>query len=144
MYETQGKFPEALGQYEKALKASPNDLASLISIARLHDRQGNFPKAIETYNRAAKAHPKSGLVQNDLGLCYARQRNSGSAIEHLTQACEFSPKNPKYRNNLATVLVEGGRPDEAFRQLCILSSEGTAHYNVAYMWPMIGFCQSVK
>jgi hypothetical protein len=27
MYETQGKFPEALGQYEKALKASPNDLA---------------------------------------------------------------------------------------------------------------------
>jgi tetratricopeptide (TPR) repeat protein len=133
MYETQGKFPEALTQYEKALKASPNDLASLISIARLHDRQGNFPKAIEAYNRAAKAHPKSGLVQNDLGLCYARQKDSNRAVDSLMRACEFSPKNPKYRNNLATVLVEAGRTEEAFRQLNTLNSEGTAHYNIACM-----------
>jgi tetratricopeptide (TPR) repeat protein len=133
MYETQGKFPEALQQYERALKTTPNDLASLISIARLHDRQGNFPKAIEAYNRAAQAHPKSGLVQNDLGLCYARQKDAGRAIENLTKACELAPKNPKYRNNLATVLVENGRTDDAFKQLKALNSEGVAHYNLAYM-----------
>lgn len=133
MYETQGKFNEAHVQYEKALKASPNDLASLISIARLHDRQGNFPKAIESYNRAAKAHPKSGLVQNDLGLCYARHKDNNQAVASLTQACEFAPKNPKYRNNLATVLVECGRTDEAFRQLKAINSEGVAHYNLAVM-----------
>lgn len=133
MYETQGKFTEAQAQYEKALKASPNDLASLISIARLHDRQGNFPKAIEAYNRAAKAHPKSGLVQNDLGLCYARHKDENQAVASLTAACELSPKNPKYRNNLATVLVEAGRTDDAFRHLKALNSEGVAHYNLAYM-----------
>ncbi len=133
MYETQGKFSESLQQYEKALKVAPNDLASLISIARLHDRQGNFPKAVEAYNRAAKAHPKSGLVQNDLGLCYARQKDAGRAIENLNRACELSPKNPKYRNNLATVLVESGRTEEAYRQLKALNTEGVAHYNLAYM-----------
>ncbi|WP_425613673.1 tetratricopeptide repeat protein [Anatilimnocola sp. NA78] len=133
MYETQGKFAEAQSQYEKALKTSPNDLASLISIARLHDRQGNFPKAIEAYNRAATAHPKSGLVQNDLGLCYARQKDAGKAIEHLNKACELAAKNPKYRNNLATVLVENGRNEEAFKQLKALNTEGGAHYNLAYM-----------
>lgn len=133
MYETQGKFPEALGQYDKALKAAPNDLATMISIARLHDRTGNFPKAIEAYNRAAAAHPKTGLVQNDLGLCYARHKDNNKAVASLTQACALAPKNPKYRNNLATVLVENGQTDEAFRQLKALNSEGVAHYNLAYM-----------
>lgn len=133
MYETQGKFPEALQQYEKALKTTPNDLASLISIARLHDRQGNFPKAVEAYQRAAQAHPKSGLVQNDLGLCFARQKEPARAIDSLTKACEMSPKNPKYRNNLATVMVENGRTEDAFKQLKALNSEGVAHYNLAYM-----------
>jgi tetratricopeptide (TPR) repeat protein len=133
MYETQGKFNEALQQYERALKASPGDLAALVSIARLHDRRGDFPKAIEAYQRAAKIHPKSGLVQNDLGLCYARQKDMNNAIAALSRACEFSPKNPKYRNNLATVLVENGQTDEALRQLRILNPEGVAHYNLAYM-----------
>lgn len=133
MYETQGKFPEALQQYEKALKTAPSDLAAHVSIARLHDRKGDFPKAIEAYQRAAKVHPRSGLVQNDLGLCFARQKDANNAVAALTRACEFSPKNQKYRNNLATVLVENGRIDEAFRQLKILNSEGVAHYNLAYM-----------
>lgn len=133
MYETQGKYPEALGQYEKALKAAPNDLASLISIARLHDRTGNFPKAIEAYNRAAAAHPKAGLVQNDLGLCYARHKDNNRAVASLTQACALAPKNPKYRNNLATVLVENGQTEEAFKQLKALNAEGVARYNLAIM-----------
>jgi len=133
MYETQGKFAEAEQQYQKALKTAPNDLASLVSIARLHDRQGNFPKAIEAYNRAAAAHPKSGLVQNDLGLCYNRQKNPALAVEHLTKAIERSPKDQKYRNNLATVLVENGRTEDAFKQLKVLNSEGGAHYNLAHM-----------
>ena len=133
MYETQGKFGEALKQYEQALKTAPSDLAAHVSIERLQDRQGNFPKAIEAYQRAAKVHPRSGLVQNDLGLCYARQKDANNAMAALTRACEFAPKNPKYRNNLATVLVENGRTDEAFRQLKILNTEGVAHYNLAYM-----------
>lgn len=133
MYETQGKFPEALQQYEKALKTAPTDLAAHVSIARLHDRQGNFPKAIEAYQRAAKVHPRSGLVQNDLGLCYARQKDVNNSVAALNRACEFSPKNQKYRNNLATVLVENGRSQEAFQQLKILNPEGVAHYNLAYM-----------
>ena len=133
MYETQGKFPEAFGQYEKALKAAPNDLASMVSIARLHDRQGNFPKAIEAYNKAAAAHPKSALVQNDIGLCYAHHKDYKPAIAGLTQACGLAPKNQKYRNNLATVLVENGQTEDALRHLQALNSPGRAHYNLAYM-----------
>jgi tetratricopeptide (TPR) repeat protein len=133
MYETQGKYPEALGQYEKALKAAPNDLPAIISIARLHDRQGNFPKALEAYNRAVASHPKTGLVYNDLGLCYARHKESNKAIASLTQACALAPKTAKYRNNLATVLVEAGHTEEAYKQLKALNSEGVAHYNLAIM-----------
>lgn len=133
MYETQGKYKEAFAQYEKGLKAEPGHLATMVSIARLHDRMGNFPKAIEAYQRAAKVHPKSGLVQNDMGLCYARQKDTNNAVAALTRACEYAPKTEKYRNNLAALLVESGRPDDAFKQLRAVSPEAVAHYNIGYM-----------
>jgi hypothetical protein len=38
-----------------------------------------------------------------------------------------------YRNNLATVLVEAGRPNEAFAQLAATSEPAVAHYNLGYL-----------
>ena len=133
LMENQGKLPEAEAQYQKALKATPNDLHALIGLARLHDRQGQSPKAIALYQQALKAHPKNALVHNDLGLCYARQRDLPKSIASITKAVELDPKSTKYRNNLATILVEAGRPEDALKQLAAVNSEAVAHYNVGYL-----------
>jgi tetratricopeptide (TPR) repeat protein len=129
--ENQGKFAEAEAKYQAALKASPHDLHTLVGLARCYDRQGKSEKAIETYSKAAKHHPKSSLVQNDLGLCYARQRSTDNAVLHLKKAIELQSDNVRYYNNLATVLVEAGRADEAVQQLSRVNSPAIAHYNVA-------------
>ncbi|MCI0359431.1 MAG: tetratricopeptide repeat protein [Planctomycetaceae bacterium] len=133
VYESQNKTAEAIAQYEKALAMRPNDLTALVSLARLHDRQGNATKSVELYQRALKSNPKSGLVHNDLGLCYARQKQWQRATESLSKAVEVHPTNPKYRNNLASVMVEMGRTDEALKQLAAVNSEAIAHYNLAYL-----------
>ena len=133
VYESQNKPAEAIAAYDKALSLAPSDLSAMVSLARLHDRQGNSAKAIELYQKALKSHTKSALVHNDLGLCYARQKQWQRATDSLNKAIELQPGNPKYRNNLATVMVEQGRTDEAFKQLAQVNSEAVAHYNLAYL-----------
>lgn len=133
LLENQNKLAEAQQKYEQALKAEPNDLTAMISLARLHDRQGNGAEAVETYQRTIKVHPKTALVHNDLGLCYARQQQWAKATECLNSAIALQPANPKYRNNLATVMVEMGRPDDALKQLTAVNPPAVAHYNLAYL-----------
>jgi tetratricopeptide (TPR) repeat protein len=133
LLENQNKLVEAQQKYEQALKAEPNDLTAMVSLARLHDRQGNGPQAVELYQRAIKAYPKTALVHNDLGLCYARQQQWARATESLNSAIALQPANPKYRNNMATVMVEMGRPDDALKQLTSVNPPAVAHYNLAYL-----------
>ena len=133
LLENQNKLAEAQSKYEQALKASPNDLTALVSLARLHDRQGNSQQAVALYQQAIKAHPRTALVHNDLGLCFARQQQWQRAVESLNGAIALQPANAKYRNNLATVMIEMGRPQDAFKQLAAVNSEAVAHYNLAWL-----------
>jgi tetratricopeptide (TPR) repeat protein len=51
----------------------------------------------------------------------------------LNAAIALQPANAKYRNNMATVLIEMGRPQEAYKQLAAVNSEAVAHYNLAWL-----------
>lgn len=133
LLESRQEFAKAQLEYEKAVKAEPANLTALVSLARLQDRQGRPDLAIGTYQKALKAHPNSGLVYNDLGLCHARKRDLASAVAMLHKAVEIESGKPSYRNNLATVLVEAGRTDEALRQLQSVHSPAAAHYNLAFL-----------
>ncbi|MEX2027190.1 MAG: tetratricopeptide repeat protein, partial [Pirellulaceae bacterium] len=133
LLESRQEFVKAQSEYEKAIQAEPKNLTALVSLARLQDRQGNPDQAIVTYQKAVKAHPKSALVHNDFGLCYARKRDLASAVAMLHKAVEMEPSKPNYRNNLATVLVEAGRTDDALKHLRAVHAPAAAHYNLAYL-----------
>jgi hypothetical protein len=55
------------------------------------------------------------------------------AIEAQRRAVDLRPQEPRYRNNLAALLVEVGRPQEAFAQLRAIYDEPVAHYNLAFL-----------
>ena len=133
MLESQGKFPEAKEKYEQALKAAPKDVTALVSLARLHDRQNRPAEAVELYQRALKTSSKNSLVLNDLGLCYAKQKQFARAAESLREAVALQPTSAKYRNNLAAVLVEMGRADEALEHLAAVNPPAVAQYNLGYL-----------
>jgi tetratricopeptide (TPR) repeat protein len=99
----------------------------------LHDRQQEFAQAEKLYRQAAAVDPKSALVHNDLGLCYARQKRLGEAQQSLEVAVKLQPLNKMYRNNLATVLMESGRQEEAWTHLVAVNEPAVAHYNMAFL-----------
>ena len=101
--------------------------------ARFYDRTGQPEQAIALYQRARSLAPQNGVVCNDLGLCQARRRDFPQALSALEQAVALDPQNPRYRNNLATVLVEVGRPDDAVTALRPMYPAAMAYHNVGYL-----------
>jgi hypothetical protein len=67
---------------------------------------GNSAKAIELYQKALKSHTKSALVHNVWPVLRPPEA-SGRPTRWIK--IELS-RAIKYRNNLATVMVERGRP----------------------------------
>ncbi len=133
LQEKAGKNESALEKYDQALELDPKYLPALLGIARLHDRTGDYEKALAAYKKATIAHPESAAAFNDLGLCYARANRLTDSVTALQRAVAIDGEKALYRNNLATVLVEVGRSDEAYRTLVKIHGEGIAHYNVGYL-----------
>jgi len=73
------------------------------------------------------------VALNDLGMIYARQGMFDASLGVLSQAVQIDPANQRYRNNIAIVLIDAGRPDEAFGHLADVHGEAAAHYNLGYL-----------
>ncbi len=130
LQEKTGNAKGAEVQYQKALAKDAKYLEALLGLARLRDRQGQSAEAVELYLKATRNHPREAAAFNDLGLCYARQQKFNESVAALRQAIKLKPRGQLYRNNLATVLVELGRTDEAVRELEVVYAPAIAHYNV--------------
>ena len=119
--------------YQKARSLEPDNLPSLLGLARLEDRQGQLDKAIEIYQQAITAHPQSTAPLNDLAICYARKNQLEASLGLLEQAVRLQPDKPLYRNNIAKVLTELKRSDEALVHLAVVHSPAVAHYNLGVL-----------
>lgn len=131
--EMSGRVDEARSHLERAAAQAPKDPSPLREIGRLEDRQGRFEAAESAYNRALAIAPADGRLHNDLGLCYARSGRLEQAAGTLGRAIELDPTKTLYRNNLATVLIELDRPDEALSQLLAVHAPASAHHNLAHL-----------
>lgn len=133
VYESQGNLVAAMTYYQKALQIDPNDYRTLLSCGRLHDRQGEFRQAETYYQRAIASQPGNPAAWNDLGMCYARNGDPDAAVTALGNAAAAQPQNPLYRNNLAALLTDLQRYDEALRHLSAVHPQSVAHYNLGFL-----------
>ena len=133
LYEQNGKFGDADAQYQLALHENPNCLSALLGYAQLKDRLNKPNEAMQLYQRAIKAYPEDASVYNNFGIYHAKHQKLDDAVAMMRQAIQLDAKNPLYRNNIATVLVDQGKVQEAFRQLREVNGEAVAHYNLGYL-----------
>lgn len=131
--ESRGDFEGAAAQYEKVLKDSPDYVPALLSYAHLQDHQNKLAEATKLYERAVKANPKEAGAYNDLGLCYARRGMATEALTNLGKAVQLQPDKALYRNNLACVLVDQHRLDDALVHLRAVNTDAVANYNMGIL-----------
>ena len=131
--EKRGDFSGALAQYERGLKADPNDSLMLVKQARLLARLGEYESAEKSYQRAIQVASDEVLPVHDLGLFYAERGRIDAALTMLAMAVKLEPENPRYRNNLARVLIDVDLVDDAVAQLEAVLSPAKARYNAGYL-----------
>ena len=98
--ETQGRFGEAIGAYQRALSLAPNVALLYLDIARCYRALGNYDAAINQYQRALQLEPGRGDLQDELGwtqylmyVTYSRPVDLERAIVILEQATTNNPGN---------------------------------------------------
>jgi serine/threonine-protein kinase len=90
-YYVQLDYSQALMQYDKALKKSPNNSECIFWIAAAHRRAGNWEKAMEGFKKAFELDPRSSRVAVNTGGTYAYLDEYPEAIHYHDIAIMLRP-----------------------------------------------------
>jgi tetratricopeptide (TPR) repeat protein len=118
-YDRMGKFPEAIAQLNKMIKANPNDPDALVTkgdLLRIHSR---FADAVEAYSlaleRIPELKPDHWPILFARGSCLERQGKWADAERDLQQALDLKPDQPDVLNYLGYGLLEHNEKVEEAR-----------------------------
>jgi pilus assembly protein FimV len=67
-YLNQGKFAQAIGEYQQILRHDPKDQATLMTVGDLFARQGDMPQAIEYFGRLANVYLAEGFNSKAIAI----------------------------------------------------------------------------
>jgi tetratricopeptide (TPR) repeat protein len=114
----EGRFADARAQYEKLLALRPELAETLYhQIAFAYSREGNYPKAVEYLDKLVQSDP----TNVNLKLLAAQEALRGGmldkGLEMLKGIDDSSVKEPEVFYNVAALLLNAQKPDEAIRYL---------------------------
>jgi tetratricopeptide (TPR) repeat protein len=118
-----GQIPEAISEYQAALRIKPDHAAAHYNLAfTLAEIPGRLTEAIAEYKAALQLKPDYLDAHNKLGIALASTPgHSSEAIPHFEAALRINPNSADAHNNLGMVLASlPGRLPEAI-----------AHYETA-------------
>jgi tetratricopeptide (TPR) repeat protein len=123
---TQGKFTEAVGQYEKLLELMPNEAVIWSNIAKAYVGAQQSQKAREAAQRAAALDPKqhgelekqlNAMISLEEGRTALENRDFPKAVTSLTLALSIDPTNAEAFYALALAYGHQKKYPEALKNI---------------------------
>ena len=103
-----GRFAEAIGQYQSALQIEPDAANVQTDYGNALAKSGRVQEAIAHYQAALRALPGSAIIHNDLANALAATPGRmPEAIAEYQTALRLKPDYEEARNNLAQVQSNG-------------------------------------
>jgi tetratricopeptide (TPR) repeat protein len=100
----EGRFPEAIEQYQAALAIEPHAANVQTDYGNALAKSGRLPEAIAYYRSALRILPDSPIIHNDLANALAATPGSmAEAVAEYRTALRLNPDYEEARNNLAQV-----------------------------------------
>jgi tetratricopeptide (TPR) repeat protein len=84
----QGKLPNAIGEYEKILKADPKDLTVMNTVGDLYARLGNNDRAVECFKSVGDAYASQGFTVKAIAM-YKKLGKLKSSLESVLRLAEL-------------------------------------------------------
>ncbi|HUX67204.1 MAG TPA: tetratricopeptide repeat protein [Terriglobales bacterium] len=117
-----GRWQEARGEFETALRSSPNDanIWNGLGFIAWHEEH-QYGHAASFFRHALQMGvPSQSLnasLQESLGAVYFEMGHHRRGLEHLQAATRIAPNDPDYHTNLASALASSGRLAQARAEL---------------------------
>ena len=130
----EGKYDQAIAEFEQALTASENPAIARLNIARAHYKKKDYAAATRALGEHLKLQPRSKEAENLLGNIAMDQGRLDEAEEHFRRALGYEPNFADARNSLGILHQKRGRSDEAleeFRRVVAVDADyAEAHNNI--------------
>ena len=110
---TAGRFQEAIGEYEQALRSTPDDAWIHLNLGVALYQAGQMSAAIGHYEQALRIKPDFADAHYNLGIALNDQGKVPEAIGQWEEALRIKPDFDKVHNNWGVTLMRLGRVQEA-------------------------------
>ncbi len=111
--EQQGKFDQALAEYQRAVSLSPEDGPGLGNVGNVLATRGELDEAVRWYLPALEHDPENPRVLQNLGIVNARLGRTNEAVGFLRASLKLEPDRASARLALAQMLAGQGQWREA-------------------------------
>ncbi len=129
-----GRLPEAIAEFQAALRIKPEYADAHYNLGNAWVRQGNLEKGIYHFSEALHRQPRNVRVLNNLGATLVLQGRLPEAIDCFKKALKINPTDPDVHKNLGITLKNQGDLDGArlhFSKILEIDPENeTAHRNL--------------
>ena len=109
----QGKYSEAILDYDKAIRLKPNDADFYNNRGFSKHSQSKYDEAILDYNKAIELNPNSSEAYNNRGFSEHSQGKYDESILDYNKAIELNPNYSEAYNNRGFSKYSQGKYDEA-------------------------------
>jgi len=137
-----GRFPVAQDLYERALRADPDDVATLYAFGILALQTARPTLAADLLGRAVARRDGAPDAHYHLALALEMQRRHAEATAHYRRAVALKPDYAEAHMNLGNALVAQGAHAEAIpcyeRVLALVPHSAVAHYNLGNTLAALG------
>ncbi|UPU36715.1 tetratricopeptide repeat protein [Geomonas paludis] len=117
VYESQGRYDEAVREYSEALRIRPNNIEARTNLGVVYDKTGRFNEAEREYKAVLNLDPRFTETYYNLGMLYLGQNRFGEALQAFATVLTLNPRSGDAHNNIAMLYQRQGRMDEARQHL---------------------------
>lgn len=113
----QNNYSSALNHFQKAVESEPDNIDYLTELATTHYKLKNYNEAIKSYEKIIGLRPDNVSCYNRIGNIYWIKKDFERAEFYFRKSIELDPNLIVSYNNLALMLDENGKKDEAIEIL---------------------------
>jgi tetratricopeptide (TPR) repeat protein len=146
VFETQGKFTEAIAEYRKAIAKNPRALNLHYRLGRALLQQSHDPAILAQARKEFEAelalNPSDAVAEYQVAQLLTAEQKKPEAATHFERAAELRPDFPEALIAVAKLRTEAKRYSDAIalleRAVKLQPRNETAHYNLMMVYRNAG------
>ena len=136
VYVTNGKFDDAIGEFQAALRQQPNSGEATLGLAQAYHYAGRAADTERAYLKAIALMPGSWAAHNRLGFVYLTSGRVKESLPRFEKVVELTPDNTRGWNNLGAAYLQLGelaKAKEMFDRSTSITPNSDALGNLGYL-----------